>query len=243
MKADEYSNLYEIINLVEKQGASVNLEEIEEHLNKQMQIRIVPEGEPIFRMADRKKYVYFIMKGTFYNYRVSTNGKMNILGTETAPKWNGIDRALHIKNLNYTENKTLEECVVLEIQQEYFVKAVEANGKFGLYLLRNVLHRMSDISGKSDRLLFHDAAEKFVYFVLRYWDEKHCGDKPCRINMKNAEVAEEIGINVRSLYRVQNTLKEEDLITVRDGNVVITAKQVEHMKAKYPYFEPCVDQV
>lgn len=241
MKAYDYSNLYEIVKLAEEQKETLDLEQVKSRLNDQMRIRVVPEGERIFRMEDRKNYVYFIMKGSFFNYRMSTNGKMNIFGSEKAPQWNGIDRALQVANLNYTENKTLEECVVLEIRKDYFVKAVEANGKFGCYLLKKVLYRMSSISGKSDRLLFHDANEKLVYFILRYWDERHKDTKPCKIEKKNAEVAEEIGMNVRSLYRAQSALKREELITVQDGNVVVTAEQVRRMKAKYPYFEPLAE--
>lgn len=231
MNEKEYANLYEIIRLTEEWGQKgvLPLGQIEKLLNSRMRIQIIPPNTRIFSGGQLGGCVYFIIRGSYFNYRISPGGKMHILGRESAPQWLGIDRAVNMGNVNLTENKTLEECVVLKIQASWFVEAIRNNGDFAVYIIRKVLSKMTDISGKSDRLLFQDAREHLIFYILKYWNENHGSKDVCRIAMKNALIAEELGINIRTLYRAQSALKEEGLITVKKGDIVVTSEQIEKM--------------
>ncbi len=48
--------------------------------------------------------------------------------------------------------------------------------------------------------------------------------------MKNADLADEVGISQRSLYRIQNAWKNEGLISVKNGNIVVTAGQIRRLQ-------------
>ncbi len=230
MEEKEYSNLYKIVNIVRRQKDRADLEAVRCLLNDRMRLRTVAKEEPIFYIEDGKDLVYLVLRGSYINYRVSLNGKVNILGREKAPVWSGIDRAANASNINFTENKTMEECIVLEIDAKYFLEAVEHDGRFGLYIIKNILNKMTDISGKSDRLIFHDTSEHFAYFILKYWKDHHDIAGNSRIEMKNADLADEVGISQRSLYRIQNAWKNEGLISVKNGNIVVTAGQIRRLQ-------------
>lgn len=230
-----YSDLYDIVRIVEEKKGQADLQEVKRLLNGQMRLRVVPRGEPIFYIEDGKRLVYFVVRGSYINYRISRNGKMNILGRSTAPVWSGVDRAVNASNINFTENKTLEECVVLEIKTAYFLEAIEHDGRFGLYMIKNILDKMTDISEKSDRLLFYDANELFAYFILRFWKDHHDAAGGCTIEMKNADLAEEAGISARSLYRIQNAWRKEDLISVKKGNIAVSSEQIERLRERFDF--------
>lgn len=236
MEENVYKNLYEIVNIVEREKDRADLDAVRLFLNDRMRLRTVPREEPIFYIEDGKDLVYLVLRGSYINYRVSLNGKMNILGREKAPVWSGVDRAVNASNINFTENKTLEECVVLEINAKYFIEAVEHDGRFGLYMIRNILDKMTDISEKSDRLLFYDTNEHFAWFILKYWNDHHDAAGICQIEMKNADLAEEAGISQRSLYRIQNAWRNEGLISVKKGNIVVTAEQVRRLREQFGMF-------
>lgn len=230
-----YSDLYQIVRIVEEKKGRADLQEIGLLLNSQMRLRIVPKGERIFYMEDGKSLVYFVIRGSYINYRISRNGKMNNLGRSTAPVWSGVDRAVNASNINFTENKTLEECIVLEIKTAYFLEAVENNGRFGLYMIKNTIDKMTDISEKSDRLLFYDANELFAYFIIKFWEDHHDAAGDCTIEMKNADLAEEAGISARSLYRILNAWRKEDLISVKKGNIAVSSGQINRLKERFDF--------
>lgn len=230
-----YSDLYKIVRIAEEGKGQADLKEVGRLLNGQMRLRTVPKGEPIFYIEDGKSLVYFVIRGSYINYRVSRDGKMNILGRSKAPVWSGVDRAVNASNINFTENKTLEECVVLEIKTAYFLEAIEHDGRFGLYMIKNILDKMTDISEKSDRLLFYDANELFAYFIVKFWKEHHNAAGDCTIEMKNADLAEEVGISARSLYRILNAWKKEKLISVKKGNIAVSSGQIDRLKERFNF--------
>lgn len=238
MKDKEYSKLMEIVKVAEELNSKdeFDLGEIRNLMNNQMCIRVISRNKRIFRSDQRAEYVYLVIRGSFFNYRISEGGRMHILGRGKAPEWLGIDRAVNLDHVNCTENRTLEECVVLEIKTAWFLEVIQNNGEFALYIIRNILNKMTDISGKSDRLLFHDAREHLIFYILKYWNENRHGKEICRITMKNEIIAEEMGISVRTLYRVQCALKEEGLIDVKKGDIVVTLAQIHKMETFVPYY-------
>lgn len=227
MRNDSCKALYEIVKLVEETKGKPDLGAVKARLTDQMKIRIVPEGQPIFHIEDQRETVYFVICGSFINYRISVNGKINVVSREKAPRWNGVDRALKLDHINFTENKTLEETVVLEVKASCFLKALEENGRFGLYMLRHILNKMTGISEKSDHLLFDDTRGRLVSTILKYWRENHNEDGNCRIETTNVGLADEAGISIRSLYRGISHLKKEGKISVKKGKIVVSRMQAE----------------
>lgn len=233
MRNDSCEALYEIVKLVEESEGKPDLEAVKSRLTDQMKLRIIPAGESIFHIEDQRERVYFVICGSFINYRISVNGKINVVSREKAPRWNGVDRALKLGRINFTENRTLEETAVLEIKTGCFLKALEENGRFGLYMLRHILNKMTGISEKSDHLLFDDTRGRLVSTILKYWKENRSEDGSFRIETTNVSLADEAGISIRSLYRGISSLKKEGRISVRKGRIVVSQQQVEALEKAF----------
>ena len=111
MKNREYSNLCEIIRLSGSQTeeGKLPLEEMEKWMNDQIKMRVIPADTKIFQSGEDPDKVYFVVHGSYFNYRISPDGKMHVLGREHAPQRLGIDRAVGQVRVNLAENRTLEE--------------------------------------------------------------------------------------------------------------------------------------
>lgn len=232
MGKNNYFDLYEIVKLVEEKSrkGKLDIEEIKQKLNSHIRIRVVPKDEVIAYTAKPAPYVYFIIKGSYFHYRISKHGKNNFLSVENAPQWIGIDKVLDAEHANVTGDKVLQECIVLDIKADYFEKCIDADGKFAHYIIKNLLQKMAKISCKSDRLLFNNAKEHLMFYILEYWDRNQKESGNCKVDVKNEYIAEEIGISTRTLYRTLNMLKDENLIVVKKGTIVVNDSQIEQIR-------------
>lgn len=217
MNHSKCSNLYEIVKLVEEQTQNGRLElnAIKGWLNDQMRIRTVPPKTAIARKENRGKYVYYIISGKYFHYRISKQGRMNYLSNECAPQWLDIGNVIAAQYANETEDKTLEECIVLDIRADYFIQCVKESGEFATKIIENLLIKMALISRESDRRLLADARERMLLYILQSWKTEQHEMNFCVIDEKNEAIADAIGISIRSLYRILNQLKSEGLIEVK----------------------------
>lgn len=61
-----YSDLYDIVRIVEEKKGQADLQEVKRLLNGQMRLRTVPRGEPIFYNRGWKKTGIFCGPGKLY---------------------------------------------------------------------------------------------------------------------------------------------------------------------------------
>ena len=111
------------------------------------------------------------------------DGEINFLSRVKALDWSCLDKALDPEHANVVGAKALEECVVLYVQKDYFIRCLEENGRFALWILKYAINNISHMSTKSDRLIFSDAREHMLYYILDYWNRNSMGKAQCKIEM------------------------------------------------------------
>ena len=238
--SNQCSDLFKIVKIVEEQSSKnlpcFNLELIKSYLNKNMYIRRVKKDGSIAYNSDRVEYVQYVIFGTYFTYRIAENGKRNLLSTVNKPQWVGLDKALDAEHANITESKVLTECIVLDIRVSYLKKCLEDDNEFTMYIIKNLLTKMSRISAKTNRMVFNDAKENLAFYILEYWNTNYRNSDFCEIKIENFYIAEEIGITIRTLYRAINELKKEGMLNVRNGNILVSGQQIQTIREKYPDF-------
>lgn len=156
---------------------------------------------------------------------------MNYLSNECAPQWLDIGNVIAAQYANETEDKTLEECIVLDIRADYFIQCVKESGEFATKIIENLLIKMALISRESDRRLLADARERMLLYILQSWKTEQHEMNFCVIDEKNEAIADAIGISIRSLYRILNQLKSEGLIEVKKRKIYVNAGQIVCIEA------------
>lgn len=223
------NNLYQIIKIVEEhdQQKKLDLSLIEPYLNEYIKILEVPKNHFIAREEETIKKVYYIISGSYDITRLSENGRMKVQAKKKAPQFIGIDRAV---NRNIKENFTsvaLENCVILEIQQDYFVDSVKENGELAIIVIKNISEKLKNASLEIDRMVFKDSKDQLMYYIYQYWEDNHTNSGLCRIKEKNSYTADNVGMSIRTFYRALNTLKEGGFISVNKGFIEVNESQIQ----------------
>ena len=234
MVKNKCSDLYYLVQVINEQNQNgvFNLNEIKPLLNNDMSIKRVPKNEIIHPGEIDVDYACYIIRGSFFKYRIEKKGGINFLSKEKAPTWSCLDKILDPEHSNFVEAKALEECTVLYVKRDYIIRCLEENSRFVLGMLKDMLTLTSTMSMKSDRLLFNDAKEHLLFYILEYWNRTNKGEKRCRIEMKNDYIAAELGVNVRTIYRTKKVLEDEGLITLEKGKIFVKQEQIEQIKLK-----------
>lgn len=120
----------------------------------------------------------------------------------------------------------------MEIDTNYFVKSLKENGELGLEIIKNICAKLSRASYRSDHILFHTTGEKLMLYIIRYWEEYHTGGNECTVDVKNMYIADDIGVSTRTLYRALNEMKDQGLLNVVRGNIVVTSVQIQIIRRR-----------
>lgn len=228
----KWNDLFKIIYITreEKWKKNPNLKLIKEYLNEHMKIRVVKEGEKIHQYDKTKKYIHYVIVGKFFHYRELKMGKRNLIALNEAPEWIGMDRVLDKENANATEDCVIEECIVIDIEKEYFIECLKNNGEISLYIIKNLLKKMSLTSNRAEYMLINDTKLQFLCWLNEYWRNNCEGEEELIIRLKNDYIMDNIGISTRTFYRILKELKEEGLIATVKGNIAINSLQIEKIK-------------
>lgn len=225
-------DLYNIIFIVnsEEWKRKQELNKIRKYLNQYITLRIVGKNGKIHDYDKEENYVHLVIKGKYFHYRELKIGKRNLVALNEAPEWIGIDRILCPEYANITEDSVIEECVVLDIEKNYFIECLRQRGELSIIIIKNLLKKMSTSSNRTEYMLINDAKSQVLYWIVEYWKAYSKDERSLKIKLKNEYIADNIGISVRTLYRILKDLKEEELITSEKGNIVVSKEQIYKME-------------
>lgn len=232
MNRKQEDDLYQIMKIVEShdQQKKLELELLKPYLNEYIKIITVPQNQYIVRDDEIINKVYYIISGSYCVMRFSEKGKINIQDQRKAPQFIGIDRAVD-QNIESSSNSlVLKTCIVLEIQQDYFVDCLKKNGELAIMIIKDLTTKLAKMSIRLDCRMFNDSKKQLLFYIYQYWKENNKNGTFCEILEKNVQIADDIGISERTLYRAINYLKDEKLISVKRGYIVVTQEQIIKIK-------------
>ncbi len=225
-------DLYQIVRIVEGTDPEkkFDLELIKPYLNEYIRVREVAKNDYIIREEDRIKKVYYIIRGMYDMRRTSLKGQVKVLAKRRAPQFIGIDKAVNRKLQGDFGSIALEKCTILEIHQDYFVECVKANGDLAIKVIQNLSDKLVKTSLDVDQLTFKDCKGQLLFYIYQYWSENRTDQGACRINEKNSYTADNVGVSIRTFYRVRNELEEEGFISVNKGYIEVNESQIQKIR-------------
>lgn len=183
------------------------------------------KGSDIVTAFDPAVNCYFIYQGEYQETNYSAAGQKNVLAVRRAPQFIGIvpllDRLPHYGN----NMEALTDVKAVEIDNTFFERELEADGQLGLLMLRNLAAKVIEASQKLQQRSFWGARENFLLYLYRQYSIAG-GQVPFVLTKSNRCVAEELGISERTVYRVINDLRDEGLVQVKNGNIVLSESAV-----------------
>lgn len=233
MNTTPENSFFQIMKLVIQYhtlNTPLSVEVLEPFLNPHLTLRSITKGDYITTINTPVKKVYYVVSGTFSMVRSSKDGK-NTIRIINAPSFLGIDCTVLDYDDFYPDNRALENCLVLEIDQEYFINSIKQNGELCFEILHEICQKFYHASFRYDQTLFYDPPTKLMIYIINHWLANHKNQKKHMIKVTNSRIAEEIGISIRTFYRAVNKLKTENLISIVSGNICVTQEQINKLQS------------
>lgn len=220
---------------VENQDQAVKTHELDRFLNPCITMRTVKKGEDIVRPTDKLQSIIMVVKGGAHFTRVSTDGNTNMLAAVNAPFFIGITQLVSNDKEYYSQIIAAKNCLLLYIDGNYFLKEIREDGEAALVVIRDLAKVVERNHTRMDRMVFLKASNNLMAYIESKWNEGETSrkDRQLIIRERHGVIAADLSVSVRTLYRSINSLKDEGLLSVQKGGVLIVNEaQMEEMKRR-----------
>ena len=225
------SSLMALLKLAKSKNkqSEITSDRVKPYLNASIILNTVKKDEYITMADTPTRYVYYVLTGAFTIKRGSSAGK-NTVKTQVAPSFLGVDYAVLSYDGYYPEIQALEDCMILKMERNYFLKSIKQDGELCFEVLHEICGKFFGASLRSDQKYFYDSSTRLMIYIINYWLSKHGNADKISIEVPNNDIAEELGISVRTFYRTLSKFKEQNLISTVSGNISVTKAQIKSME-------------
>lgn len=221
----------------DNRDGQVSREDILPYLNSYITLRTVEKGEDIIGFMDKLRSINLVVSGKAYFIRVSSRGDMNMIAATSAPMFIGITQLFSSDKAFYSQILAAERCQILDIDCKFFLEELRKDGEAALVVLDSMSKIIERNHARMERMMFLSSTDNLMAYICRKWlenGELSDKNKPLYIKERHGVIATDIGVSVRTLYRAINKLKEEKLITVLKGGVMVfTPEQLEEIRHRH----------
>ncbi|MFR4366648.1 MAG: Crp/Fnr family transcriptional regulator [Intestinibacter bartlettii] len=170
--------------------------------------------DKILVQNEKSDFVYIIIKGKVKVYSLTPTGvkyleriycEYEIFGELEA----FIDKPI----LNYVE--AIESCNAIKIPKDLFLKWIEIDREFSLYISIQISEKMYYTSINSRANVTYPLKSRLIFFLWNFLDEHNLD------TVHKDILVEGVGSNIRSVNRIIKELVNEDLIEYNKGFIKV----------------------
>ena len=171
----------------------------------------IPKGNSIFLQGDEVKTVYNINQGSVKIYKLSHDGRKQIVGFMYPGDFLGMsDQDLFTYNAEALEDTKLCQFnkTVLE---NFFLKFPKVESK----ILNLVNHELAAAQDQIFLLGKYSAKERLLQFFLNISSQREklgWGGNPIRLSMPRSDIANYLGLTIETVSRTLSELKNDQII-------------------------------
>jgi CRP-like cAMP-binding protein len=194
-------------------------------VSDQYDVEHYSKKQVLYSEGKRPRFLYYLVSGKVKAFKNHEDGKEYIIDLLSAGDFIGY-KAL-IEDKNYEDNATiLEDAEIMQIPKEDFLQMIYSDINIAAKFIHIITQNVKE---KEERLL------NLAYSSLRKRVAKALVDITSKFNAQNNpieisrdDIAQYIGTATESLIRTLSDFKEEKLIEIKSGKIIVT--NVERLK-------------
>lgn len=175
----------------------------------------------LYSHGQRPKKVFYILQGKVKTVKTNQDGKELITHLFGPGDFFGYSPIIEGKN--YSENANiLEDANLMVIPREEFMSLISENFQIAKQFLQIIAKNSSQTEEQLVNLAYNSLRRKVSFVLLQIFDKfktEHTGNEMAYISREN--LAQVVGIAKESLIRTLSDFKEEKLIDLLPGKIVI----------------------
>jgi DNA-binding response OmpR family regulator len=175
----------------------------------------------LYSEGQRPKAVYYVKSGKVKTYKTNEDGKELIINIFSAGDFFGYTYIL--EEVNYRENaQVLEDAELMLIPKDDFIALIFSDAQVAKQFIKMITHNVLEKEESLLNLAYNSLRKKVAYQLMQLFEKfqkENTGAK--EINLSRETLAQTAGIATESLIRTLSDFKNEKLIDIRGGTVII----------------------
>ena len=181
-----------------------------------------PKKIYIYKGGQRPRAVYVVMSGKVKVSLTNEDGKELIVSIHGPGEYFGYTAML--QDLNYKDDaQVLEDAKLLLVSREDFLQLVTTDLEVARTFIKIMTHNISEKENDLLNLAYNSLRRKVAYGLIQHMEkfnyEKVDGFSVLSLSREN--LAQTIGVATESLIRTLGDFKDESLIDIKSGKVII----------------------
>jgi CRP/FNR family transcriptional regulator, cyclic AMP receptor protein len=176
----------------------------------------------LYEEGTRPRALYLVIKGKIKIYKRNQDGKELITKILNAGDFWGYIPIL--ENSHYKETaELLEDCSVMLIPPSDFLELVTRDPKIADQFIRLISGNVAEMEEDLLNLAYNSLRKKVAYGLVQLiHDFKNENTNLTTLSLSRKETAQAIGVATESLIRTLSDFKEEKMLDIIKGQIVIT---------------------
>lgn len=196
-----------------------------EEIRTKIFLKKIPAGETVIRKGEKVRYAYILIGGELKVINEFENGRIYIF-ERIRPISFVSELEILAGELEYVSTvETVNNCKVLVISAKDFAKWIACDHAVLLRISKILAKKMYSTASKTGTANFLSGIHKVQDYIIKYYQEKKGNVDVVLIDKKRQQIADEIGVSVKTINRCVDKLNNAGLIFVRKGKVYINKEQ------------------
>ncbi|MDI1354298.1 MAG: Crp/Fnr family transcriptional regulator [bacterium] len=194
----------------------------------------LPRKEALYREGDSPKGIYILKSGKIKITQLSVDGTVQILFIFSDGVIFG-HRTILGNDKQTISALALENCKLIFIEKEHFLKVLHSSPEFSRILIQSVSHEFTILINRINIFAQRGIKERLALFLLMLNETYRIPNQfqyASEINMNRNDLAAFIGTSVENLVRTLRTFKANNYVSTSGKSIFITDFDMLYTLAK-----------
>jgi len=189
----------------------------------------ISENDILLKKDEEIKYVYILCSGTLRAINEFSNGNIYDFANINPPDFIGSLEVLAEESKIACTVEAITDSVAIRVSKDDFIEWVQRDVYFSSTLAKTLAKKFYPTIYRNGAVFMNSAMHSLVGFIIQSVDDEIKQGKIGVIRKKRQHIADELGISLRTVYRVIKELKEDKLVNIIKGKIHVTRNQYEKL--------------
>lgn len=202
------------------------------HIRERCRVKKTGSGVEILRKHEKMEYVYILCEGECDVLTAFKGGQLYVFG-KAGHKNGGLyligeQEVLAGISESQATVRTVSECRFLQLTQKDFWEWIQKDPHAAIILLKHLATRLNAATQEAGLQLYYPNIYQLKKYLVEQFEESR--EENVRFKVKRQQIADELGISLRSVERGVRELKEQGLVRIVKGKMEINRAEVEAIR-------------
>ncbi|AJQ29107.1 Crp/Fnr family transcriptional regulator [Pelosinus fermentans] len=208
-----------------------------EKIRAKVSLKKIPAGETLLKKGEKVEYAYILIGGELKVINEFENGRIYIF-ERIRPISFVSELEILAGEMEYVSTvETVNNCKVLMITAKDFAKWIACDHAVLLKISQILAKKMYSTASKTGTANFLSGIRKIQTYIIKYYQENQGNIDVLLIDKKRQQIADEIGVSVKTINRCVDKLNSAGLVFVRSGKIYISKGQYANLLLEIQNFK------